>query len=475
MTSARQLEELGHWIPEARTLGLDVGGYGREIGDAFHFLRNGEPRQAESLIQAIHEKLGGELHRALQARLLQLDRRVDRLSAFGLEPPGTSARNEVESALQQGRFGAARETLAKWTEEVRKGEEKLGDVGHLLEEVDLLLESVKELGGSPAREAALLDLALQGARRGDRDRAEERLRQVVHDLSEDLLPLMARRLTEYNEQLREQRQQGRDIRNAAEILKEVAVALRTHQAIHASRLFPRLEEEVRRGRPARPPPAPPTAPEPTRTRIKGRSRITVVGAEGTASPGLAASSTPSPGNLVSGGAPSAAPPPLTPAPVSRSEPPVVRGRSYLVLESRPRRAPTLFRDLGGKPGGLFLTTVFPPRLRDSGGLTDVSLVWLSEAGGWEDTLNPKTLEYEVAARVDRQLKSDHPGALGIDGISYLVSVNGLEKVEKFLKTTLDIAASRDVSIVATLAPGALEAKAQARLQALFDHVVEPNE
>ncbi len=456
-----------------------MGGYGKEIGDAFHYLRNGEPRQAEALIRVIHERLGGELHQALEGRLIQLDRRVDRLSAFDLEPPGSSARAAVGSALQEGRFGAAMETLTQWSEEVRKGEVQLGEVGRLLEEVDLLLESVKQLGGSPARESALLDLALQGARRGDRDRAEERLRQVVHDLSDDVLPLMARRLSEYNEQLREQRQEGRDIRNAAGILKEVAVALRTHQAGHASRLFPRLEEEVRRGRPARPSPAPPPAPEPTRTRIKGRGRTTVVGADGTATSGVVSSPAPTIGTSASGAPQSAIPPTPTPTiaatPAARPEPPVVRGRSYLVLESRPRRAPTLFRELGGRPGGLFLTTVFPPRLRDSGGLTEVSLVWLSEAGGWEDTLNPKTLEYEVAARVDRQLKSDRPGALGIDGVSYLVSVNGLEKVEKFLKTTLDIAASRDVSIVATLAPGALEAKAQARLQALFDHVVEPNE
>lgn len=453
-------------IQQGRRLNLEVHKFGHEVGRAVLIIRQGQSAEAADIMAATAQELKQLVASALARRAGILEARQERVGAFAtlgdtLDPAA------FQQLLEQEDYSGAERTLADHEDKLQAEEQALGLVGRQLLQLDQLMDFLTKAGGLQAREEGLLHYALEEARRDTGARRETLLKEAINAISGEASRAMATEVATLSRQLQAQRENGRDVRAAASQLREITAALRARRPMDAVKLFQLLKEEVAKGAPG---PAAAEAAATSSKRVKGRAKIESVFVDEKGEPVTPAPRS-APTAPAASVAPAPAPAPPAPAPAPARRAPARKGNSYLVLETRPKELGVLFRELQSPKGSLFFTSLFPPKLKDLLGLEDVSIVWLSESSGWEDTLNPKTLEHDVQARVNRFIKSEGAAVLAFDSMAYVISVNGMDKVEKFLKTVLDMCASRSISILVTIAPESLDSKSRARLESLFDHVV----
>jgi archaellum biogenesis ATPase FlaH len=90
-------------------------------------------------------------------------------------------------------------------------------------------------------------------------------------------------------------------------------------------------------------------------------------------------------------------------------------------------------------------------------------------------LDPKRLDFEPMRKIGRFL-TDHPGgAILVDGLEHLITVNGLERVLKFVKKVNDIASLSQATLLVSLSPKSLGAEDLSRLRKEFDKALGPGE
>ncbi|MCL5984129.1 MAG: DUF835 domain-containing protein, partial [Candidatus Thermoplasmatota archaeon] len=104
-------------------------------------------------------------------------------------------------------------------------------------------------------------------------------------------------------------------------------------------------------------------------------------------------------------------------------------------------------------------------------LPDTELVWISESSGWKETYNPKVLDHEIASRILSFISDPGAAVVMLDGLAYMVTENGADRVEKFLKRLMDAASSRKITILGTLHAEGVGEKEVARLKGLFDQCI----
>lgn len=460
----------------ARRSSLDVSPYGPEAVRAVNLERGGDRAAAQALLLELRARLIVFVGTAYEEQAALLERKLTRFAAFTSPANAQTFLEGARAALAKGDFVAAQPQLRRLEGEVGRMEEELGALGGTLGDVDDLVTSVEKLGGDTSGAVALQGRALEAATKGDKRQGEALLVTAAAMLIDTLAPLLANELIRLSKVLQEQRTKGRDVRSAVGLIRQMTLALRSRNYRQGLVILGRLQEDTDKGEAELAAKAGAAAP-PKPARSRGRARTTTTTTTATGSSTSASTSTPvvptaEPATPVAPAPPVAvvAPAPAVAAPSSTALPPIKPGSSYLFLEARAKRARQVFLKLRSDKKGLFLTTTFPPKVSDEAPLPETEMVWLSEASGWSDTLNPKTLDHEVSARVLSFLKSDGAGVLALDGLAYLVSLNGFDKVEKFLKTVLDVASSKDVSLVVTLVPSSLDPKNQARVEGLFDHV-----
>jgi len=129
---------------------------------------------------------------------------------------------------------------------------------------------------------------------------------------------------------------------------------------------------------------------------------------------------------------------------------------------------------GGTPG-LVLSTTFPDKVRRQYGVENALVAWFSDSASDKGALDPKRLDFEPMRKIVRFL-TDHPrGVILVNGLEHLITVNGLERVLKFLKKVNDTASLSEATLLVALGPKSLGAEDMSRLRKEFDRALGPGE
>ena len=143
--------------------------------------------------------------------------------------------------------------------------------------------------------------------------------------------------------------------------------------------------------------------------------------------------------------------------------------SYLVREATPEEAYRLFliaRNAGKK--GMIITRLFPQKVRERFGLTDLPILWLSNVGK-DDSIRPKDLEkLSLAAE---QFLSREKGVVLLDAIEYLVTNNNFLTVLRLVQSIRDQVAVNNGVLLLSVNPSTLDAHQMTLLEREVDQVV----
>ena len=143
--------------------------------------------------------------------------------------------------------------------------------------------------------------------------------------------------------------------------------------------------------------------------------------------------------------------------------------SYLVREATPEEAYRLFliAQTTGKKG-MIITRLFPQKVRERFGLTDLPILWLSNVGK-EDSIRPKDIEkLSLAAE---QFLSREKGVVLLDAVEYLVTNNNFLTVLRLVQSIRDqVAVNKGVFLI-SVNPSTLDGHQMTLLEREVDHVV----
>jgi len=152
-------------------------------------------------------------------------------------------------------------------------------------------------------------------------------------------------------------------------------------------------------------------------------------------------------------------------------PPLLRdSSSYLVRETTPEEAYRLFL-IAQKAGkkGMVITRLFPQKVRERFGLSDLPILWLSNVGK-EDTIRPKDLEkLSLAAE---QFLSREKGVVLLDAVEYLVTNNNFLTVLRLVQSIRDQVAVNNGVLVLSVNPSTLDAHQMTLLEREVDTVID---
>ena len=152
-------------------------------------------------------------------------------------------------------------------------------------------------------------------------------------------------------------------------------------------------------------------------------------------------------------------------------PPLLKdSSSYLVREATPEEAYRLFliAQKAGKKGMVF-TRLFPQKVRERFGLSDLPVLWLSNVGR-EDTIRPKDLEKLALAA--EQFLSRENGVVLLDAIEYLVTNNNFLTVLRLVQAIRDQVAVNNGVLLLSVNPSTLDAHQMTLLEREVDRVVD---
>ncbi len=152
-------------------------------------------------------------------------------------------------------------------------------------------------------------------------------------------------------------------------------------------------------------------------------------------------------------------------------PPILKdSSSYLVREATPEEAYRLFL-IAQKAGkkGMVITRLFPQKVRERFGLSDLPILWLSNVGK-EDTIRPKDLEkLSLAAE---QFLSRENGVVLLDAIEYLVTNNNFLTVLRLVQSIRDQVAVNNGVLLLSVNPSTLDAHQMTLLEREVDRVID---
>jgi hypothetical protein len=152
-------------------------------------------------------------------------------------------------------------------------------------------------------------------------------------------------------------------------------------------------------------------------------------------------------------------------------PPLLKdSTSYLVKERSPEEAYRLFLiALGGGKKGMVATRLYPLKVRERFGLSDLPILWLSNVSK-EDSIRPKDLE-KLALAAEQFLTRER-GVILMDAIEYLVTNNNFLTVLRLVQSIRDQVAVNNGIFLLSVNPAALDAHQMTLLEREVDQVVD---
>ena len=147
------------------------------------------------------------------------------------------------------------------------------------------------------------------------------------------------------------------------------------------------------------------------------------------------------------------------------------GYNYLIEEPQPKRSFEFFKAKVGKGAkGLCISTSYPKKIIEEYGLHGTTVYWLSELEFDNQSLHPRRLDFEVTRAIQNFVKSNPSSVLIIDGVEFLILINGFERVMTFIKKMNDIMSATASTLITSINPSAFSEEKLSIIEREFDRV-----
>ena len=161
--------------------------------------------------------------------------------------------------------------------------------------------------------------------------------------------------------------------------------------------------------------------------------------------------------------------PREPVPTSPDQ--LESGYNYLIEEPQPKRSFEFFKAKVGKGAkGLCISTSYPKKIIEEYGLHGTTVYWLSELEFDNQSLHPRRLDFEVTRAIQNFVKSNPSSVLIIDGVEFLILINGFERVMTFIKKMNDIMSATASTLITSINPSAFSEEKLSIIEREFDRV-----
>ena len=161
--------------------------------------------------------------------------------------------------------------------------------------------------------------------------------------------------------------------------------------------------------------------------------------------------------------------PREPVPISPDQ--LESGFNYLIEEAQPKRSFEFFKAKTGKGAkGLCISTSYPKKIIEEYGLHGTTVYWLSELEFDNQSLHPRRLDFEVTRAIQNFVKSNPSSLLIIDGVEFLILINGFERVMTFIKKMNDIMSATASTLITSINPSAFSEEKLSIIEREFDRV-----
>ncbi len=158
-------------------------------------------------------------------------------------------------------------------------------------------------------------------------------------------------------------------------------------------------------------------------------------------------------------------------PVPTSPDQLESGYNYLIEEPQPRRSFEFFKAKVSKGAkGLCISTSYPKKIIEEYGLHGATVYWLSELEFDNQSLHPRRLDFEVTRAIQNFVKSNPSSILIIDGVEFLILINGFERVMTFIKKMNDIMSATASTLITSINPSAFSEEKLSIIEREFDRV-----
>jgi hypothetical protein len=158
-------------------------------------------------------------------------------------------------------------------------------------------------------------------------------------------------------------------------------------------------------------------------------------------------------------------------PVPTSPDQLESGYNYLIEEPQPKRSFEFFKAKVGKGAkGLCISTSYPKKIIEEYGLHGTTVYWLSELEFDNQSLHPRRLDFEVTRAIQNFVKSNPSSVLIIDGVEFLILINGFERVMTFIKKMNDIMSATASTLITSINPSAFSEEKLSIIEREFDKV-----
>ncbi|PIV69219.1 MAG: hypothetical protein COS08_05175, partial [Euryarchaeota archaeon CG01_land_8_20_14_3_00_38_12] len=146
------------------------------------------------------------------------------------------------------------------------------------------------------------------------------------------------------------------------------------------------------------------------------------------------------------------------------------GYNYLIKGTDVRKAYDVFMSLTKKTMGLCITSTHPRKRRDEYKL-GCQVCWLTDVTKTDEkTLHPERLDFELFKTVNDFVTEKH-GVIMLDGLEYLVHVNGFERTMDFIDSIRDAISTCKGTLVVPANPSVFKEEELGMLEKRFDRIL----
>jgi len=149
------------------------------------------------------------------------------------------------------------------------------------------------------------------------------------------------------------------------------------------------------------------------------------------------------------------------------------GCSYLIKEKHPRIGYEIFKDMvSHEVFGLVVTRSHPRQIQKMHQLEKTPMVWLSKNESDESAISGSNLG-SLYHTILEFVKNSPPSVIMMDGLEYLITVNGFDRTIQFLNDLLETVMLQQCVLIIPINPDAVEKKELAILERSTDEVEHP--
>jgi len=146
------------------------------------------------------------------------------------------------------------------------------------------------------------------------------------------------------------------------------------------------------------------------------------------------------------------------------------GYNYLIKGTDVGKPYSVFIQLTKKTPGLCITSTHPRKRRDEYKLS-CPVYWLTDVTKTDEkTLHPERLDFELFKTVSEFAKEKH-GVIMLDGLEYLVHVNGFERTMDFIDSIRDAISTHKGTLVVPANPSVFKEEELGMLEKRFDRIL----